>query len=209
MTYETGVKVGYSDAGKKPILIVYDPKLGDNVYTYRCMIRGSYRCSSCGLLNIHRYAKLYQGVLYSNIHECKGKPRFIVEQEQRLRANRFAHAKLPSLLELSTSEDPRPYPALPKQRPVTRPSNPNFWEDLVEYSDFEECLTNRPGFIGYLASDNIDPSICFEYVPSSRGSYRCSGCLRLKKHTIAKVDPSVSLHHLAAYPCFTITVIID
>uniref|UniRef100_A0A914YRP1 Non-structural maintenance of chromosomes element 4 n=1 Tax=Panagrolaimus superbus TaxID=310955 RepID=A0A914YRP1_9BILA len=69
LTYSTGVTVGYSDAGKKPILIVSDPRLKENVYTYRSMIKGSYRCTSCGLLNVHRYAKLYQGVLYANVHE--------------------------------------------------------------------------------------------------------------------------------------------
>uniref|UniRef100_A0AC34FIF0 Uncharacterized protein n=1 Tax=Panagrolaimus sp. ES5 TaxID=591445 RepID=A0AC34FIF0_9BILA len=162
------------------------------------MIKGSYRCTSCGLLNVHRYAKLYQGVLYANVHECKGKPRKTVEQEQRLRAHRFNNALLPSLLELSTAEDPRPYPPYPKKRPITRPQDPNQWGDLVEYSNFSSCLTNRPGLVGYVAYDNYDPNICYEYAPSSRGSYRCTSCIRFRKHTIAKIDDILST---AEDPC--------
>jgi uncharacterized protein YqgV (UPF0045/DUF77 family) len=206
LTYTTGVTVGYSDAGKKPILIVADPKLKENVYTYRSMIRGSYRCTACGLLNVHRYAKLYQGVLYANVHECKGKPRRTVEQEQQLRARKFGYAPLPSLLELSTTEDPRPYPAYPKKRPSTRPQNPNHWEDLVEYANFSSCITNRPGMVGYVAYDNYNPLLCYEYAPSSRGSYRCVSCIRFRKHTIAKVDDSRKVLQSAAHACHGIIV---
>jgi uncharacterized protein YqgV (UPF0045/DUF77 family) len=201
LTYTEGVTVGYSDAGKKPILIVTDPKMKDNVFTYRSMIRGSYRCTSCGLLNVHRYAKLYQGILYANIHECKGKPRKAVEQEQRLRAIRFNYKPLPSLLELSAQEDPRPYPPYPKKRPITRPQNPNQWEDLIEYQNFSTCSTNRPGIGGYVAYDDFDPTICYEYSPSSRGSYRCNLCVKFRKHTIAKIDESRNILQSAAHVC--------
>uniref|UniRef100_A0A7E5A2E7 FLYWCH-type domain-containing protein n=1 Tax=Panagrellus redivivus TaxID=6233 RepID=A0A7E5A2E7_PANRE len=201
LIFPTGVEVGYSESGKKPILLVQHPTIKDRLYVYRYMAKGSYRCISCGNMKQHRYAKLYQGVLYSNVHACLGKPKSACQREQIERKARFLGVSLPGLWELSHNEDPYPYPAYPKRRCDTRSQNPDDWDDLVEFSNYRMGLSERSPASLLIVYDNQDPNKAYEYVPNNRGSFRCYGCMRMGKHVLAKINEIRKVVQSASHMC--------